>query len=106
MKMKKIENKKIIYYKTYEDDVVESKNQNYKIKDNYKWINKNIFYRFCAWILWHIAEILVVIYYKFILNIKVENKKVLKKYKKQGYFIYGNHTQPVRRCFYAILSSL
>lgn len=33
----------IRYYNTYEDDFVESKNQNYKLKDNYKWIKNNIF---------------------------------------------------------------
>ena len=97
--MKKLENKKVIYYKTYSDDIVESKNQNYKIKDNYKWIHNNIFYRMFSCVLWKIAAIIVFIYYKLILHIKVENKEVIKKYKKQGYFVYGNHTQPVGDAF-------
>lgn len=93
--MKKIENKKVFYYKKYTDDFIESKNQNYKIDDNYKWIHKNIFYNACSWIIWQIASFLGFIYYKLILKIKIENNEILKKYKKQGYFIYGNHTQPV-----------
>ena len=100
--MKKLENKKVIYYKTYTDDGVESKNQNYKIKDNFKWIHKNVFYKICSWILWKIVAVFVFIYYKLILRIKIENKDILKKYKKQGYFLYGNHTQPIRRCIYAM----
>ena len=100
--MKKLENKKVIYYKKYSDDVVESRNQNYKIKNDFKWIHNNIFYRICSWLLWKIAAMIVFIYYKLILHVKVENKDILKKYKKQGYFMYGNHTQPVRGCFYAM----
>ena len=100
--MKKLENKKVIYYKKYKDDVVEYKNKNYKIKDNFKWIHKNVFYKICSWILWKIVAVFVSIYYKLILRIKIENKDILKKYKKQGYFLYGNHTQPIRRCIYAM----
>lgn len=97
--MKKIENKKVIYYKDYNDDVIESRNQNYKIKDDFKWIHSNIFYRFFSCILWKIAVIVVFVYYRLIKHIKIENKEILKKYKKQGYFIYGNHTQPVGDAF-------
>ena len=78
-KMKKLENKKVIYYKKYSDDIIESKNQNYKIKDDFKWIHNNIFYRVCSWLLWKIAAIIVFIYYKLILHVKVENKDILKK---------------------------
>lgn len=97
--MKNIENKKIIYYKEYTDDVIKSKDQEYKIKDNYKWIHDNIFYRICSWIIWKIAEIVVFIYYKLILKVKIENSNVLKKYKNQGYFIYGNHTRSCSEMF-------
>ena len=37
--------KKTYYYKTFEDDIVESKNQNYKLKENYKWVKNNIWYK-------------------------------------------------------------
>lgn len=97
--MKNIENKKIIYYKEYTDDVIKSKDQEYKIKDNYKWIHDNIFYRICSWIIWKIAEMVVFIYYKLILKVKIENSKVLKRYKNQGYFIYGNHTRSCSEMF-------
>ena len=36
---------KINYYNTYEDDFIETNNQHYQLKNNYKWIHKNIFYQ-------------------------------------------------------------
>ena len=99
------ENKKY-YYKSYEDDFVTSKNQEYKLPDNYKWIHNNLFYRFFSCILYRVAKLCGFIYCKFFLHIKIENKEVLEKYKKQGYFVYGNHTQPIGDVFIpAMLSS-
>lgn len=83
----------IHYYKTCKDDFVESKDQDYKIKENYKWIHQNILYKICSSIVYFIAYIFSIIYCKLVLHIKIENKKVFKKYKKQGYFLYANHTQ-------------
>lgn len=90
---------KVYCYKSYDEDLVESKNQNYKLKENYKWIKNNIFYRLCSEILYFIAYIFGFFYCKFGLHVKVKNRKVLKKYKKQGYFLYGNHTQPIGDVF-------
>ena len=90
---------KIYYYKSYEQDFVESKNQNYKLKEDYKWINNNIFYRLCSKVLYFFAYIFGVFYCKFVLHVKVKNRRILKKYKKQGYFLYGNHTQPIGDVF-------
>ena len=90
---------KIYYYKSYNDDFVKSKNQNYKLKENYKWIQDNILYRICSEIVYFIAYIFGFFYCKFVLHVKVKNRKILKKYSKQGYFLYGNHTQPVGDVF-------
>lgn len=94
-----MKNKKIYYYKSYTDDFVESKNQNYKLKENYKWVHNNICYRICSSILYIFAYIISFFYCKFVLHVKIKNKKILKKYKKQGYFLYGNHTQAVGDVF-------
>lgn len=90
---------KIYYYKTYNDDFVESKKQNYELKKDYKWIKENIFYRICSNFVYCVAYVIGSIYCKIGLHVKVKNRKVLKKYKKQGYFLYGNHTQPVGDVF-------
>ena len=90
---------KVYYYKSYDDDLVKSKNQDYKLKENYKWIHDNIFYGLCSNILYFIAYIFGVFYCRFFLHVKIKNRKILKKYKKQGYFLYGNHTQPMGDVF-------
>ena len=50
--------KKIIYYNTFEDDVVQSNNQKYKLKKNYKWVKNSIFYRACSMVLYIIFYII------------------------------------------------
>ena len=90
---------KVFYYKTFEDDFVISSNQEYKLPDNYKWIHNNLFYRLFSSILYRIVKFCGYIYCKLFLHVKIENKELLKKYKKQGYFIYGNHTQPIGDVF-------
>lgn len=97
--MKKESKKKIFWYKSYADDMVTSKNQDYKIKSNYKWIHNNIFYRICSQVLYFFAYVISFFYCKFCLHVKIENREILKKYRKQGYFIYGNHTQPIGDVF-------
>ena len=91
--------KKILYYKLYTDDFVRSKNQNYKIKEDYKWIHNNIFYRACSWPVYYFAYIVSWFYCKFFLHVKIENREILDEYKNQGYFLYGNHTQPIGDVF-------
>ena len=97
MKMKG--NARIYYYKDYDEDLVESKKQDYKLKDNYKWIHNNIAYRICSRILYIIAYIISSFYCKLFLHVKIKNRKILNKYKNQGYFLYGNHTQVIGDVF-------
>ena len=96
---KRIKSKKVIYYNSYKDDVIKSSNQDYKIKDNYKWIHKNIFYNIFSKIVFGLGKIVSYIYCKFFLHIKIENKEILNSFKNTGYFIYGNHTQPIGDAF-------
>ncbi len=83
--------KKIYYYSTYEDDIIKSSNQDYKLKDNYKWIHTNIFYKILSFILHIFIIIFSFLYSKLYLRIKIKNKKLLKHEK--SYFLYCNHTQ-------------
>lgn len=91
--------KQINYYQTYQDDFVQSQDQNYKLPEDYKWIHKNLIYKIVSWILYKIAYWVSLIYCRLFLHIQIKNKKILKKYKKEGYFIYGNHTQPIGDVF-------
>lgn len=91
--------KKTYYYQTYNDDFVETQDPNYKLPEDYIWIHNNIIYKICSRILYFIAYIFGVIYCKLFLHVKVQNRRILKKYKNTGYFLYGNHTQPLGDVF-------
>lgn len=97
--MKKYVQNRTVYYKSYEDDFIESKNQFYEIPENYVWHHTNLLYRISSCLLYKVATIIDYFYCKFVLKIKVKNSKVLKKYKKSGYFLFGNHTQPIGDAF-------
>ena len=71
-------------YASYTDDFVTSSNQNYEIKDNYKWLNTNIFYKIISSILYFLAYLVALIYCKLILKVTFKNKKVLKGIDKKG----------------------
>lgn len=79
--------KKVIEYKSYDEDVVTSSNQDYKLKSNYKWIHKNIIWNILSYIVYWII-LLVALIYKLVRRISYKNKRVLKG----TYFLYGNHT--------------
>lgn len=91
--------KQINYYETYKDDFVETQDQTYKLPEDYKWVHKNPIYKICSQILYRIVYVISLIYGRLFLHIKIKDAKILKKYKKEGYFIYGNHTQPIGDVF-------
>lgn len=77
------------------DDFAEDKDKikPIKIDENYKYIHKNLLWNITAFILYRIIfSIPVYIHTKIKYKFEVVNKEVLKKEKKNGYFIYGNHT--------------
>ena len=94
---------KVKYYQTYEDNFVVSKKQDFKIKDNYQYIHKNIVYQFGSFLAYLFFLILSLIYCPLFLHVKIKNRKVLKGYK--GYFLYANHTQEIGDVLNPILVS-
>lgn len=84
---------KIKYYNSFDDDFVTLKDQDYQVKDSYKYIHNNILYNIFSFIIYIIFYIVGVIYLKLFLHVKFKNKKILEKHK--GYFLYANHTLPV-----------
>lgn len=64
------------------------------IDENYKYIHKNVIWNICAFLLQNIISVPIkYLYAKLKFKTKCIGKEKIKKYKKQGYFIYGNHTQ-------------
>ncbi|WMJ87237.1 1-acyl-sn-glycerol-3-phosphate acyltransferase [Anaerocolumna sp. MB42-C2] len=97
--MRQIKGISVRYYKTYADEYIESNNQNCKLQDNYKWFRQNIEYRLISFIIYGLACAFGCFYSRLILHITIRNRKILHSYKNTGYFLYGNHTQPIGDVF-------
>lgn len=86
---------KTIYYQDELNDEFSGYSpKNFFIPEDYKYIHKNLFYRFFAFIVYRIIMTPVAyLHSRFSLHQKFVNRKVLRPYRHSGYFIYGNHTQ-------------
>ena len=86
---------KIIYYKDeLNDEFSGPKIIPIKIDENYVYIHKNPFWNITSYILQNILSMPIkILYSKIKFRIKYVGKEKIKAYKKQGYFIYANHTQ-------------
>ncbi|MBQ8615754.1 MAG: 1-acyl-sn-glycerol-3-phosphate acyltransferase [Clostridia bacterium] len=82
-----------IYYETENDEVMSFKESKITIDENYKYVHTNPFYKFASFFTYRfLATPYAFITFKLIKKVKFHNAKVLKQYKKGGYFIYANHT--------------
>ena len=90
-----------IYYKDeLNEEFSEVKISPRKIDEKYKYIHKNPIWNFCSFLVQQYLSIPIkIIYSKCKFHIKYIGKEKLKKYKKQGYFVYVNHTQPFADTF-------
>lgn len=100
--MKRNRNTETRLYRSFTDDFVESKNQSYRLPENYAWTHENLPYRIFSKCLYLLAVLFAFLYCRFGLHVKIENRPVLKQYTKSGCFVYGNHTQPVGDAFIPI----
>lgn len=89
-----MENKKVIYYEDeLNDEFSTAKITPRKIDENYKY-EHNIIWDICSYLLQNIFSMPIKIgYQKIKFKLKYIGKEKLRPYKKQGYFIYANHTQ-------------
>ena len=102
-----MENKKIIYYEDeLNDEFSEAKITPRRIDENYKYFHKNPFWNFCSYLCQNFISMPIkYLYSKIKFRIKFIGKDKLKKYKKEGYFIYANHTQPFADTFIPSLAN-
>lgn len=98
--------KKEFYYKSFVDDVVVIKNQDYKLPEDYVWIRKDFGYRLASRMIYILAIIFAEIYCRLILHVHYVNRKKLWKCKKTGYFLFANHTQEVGDVFIPGLAAI
>lgn len=90
---------KVRYYKSYEDDFVETKKQSYKVPENYKWIREDAGSKIISGVLYALAIIISGVYCRLFLHVKFKNRRILQQAKQTGAFVYCNHTQPVGDVF-------
>ena len=86
---------KVIYYEDeLNDEFSEAKITPRKIDSSYKYEHKNIFWNLSTYLVQNVISVPIkFIYAKLKFRIKYVGREKIKPYKKQGYFVYGNHTQ-------------
>ena len=64
------------------------------IDEKYKYLHKNIFWNLAHFLVQNVLSVPIkVLYAKLKFRVNYIGKEKLKKYKKEGYFVYANHTQ-------------
>lgn len=97
--------KKVRYYSSFSDDFEQSANQDFKLPKDYKWVRTDILSQLLSGLIYGLAVIFGGAYCRFVLHMKVKGRKKLKGVK-AGFFIYGNHTQPIGDVFIPALCVL
>lgn len=94
-------NKQKNYYSDeINDDFAINKIKIKKGKKPFKYIHKNIIWRFFEILLYYvIARPIVFLLNKIIFHQRIKNKRVLRRFRHKGYFIYANHTNGMTDAF-------
>lgn len=70
------------------------------IDGDYPYLHRNILWDFCSFMVQNFLSMPIkVLYSKIKFHIKYIGKEKIKPYRKNGYFFYGNHTQPFADTF-------
>ncbi len=87
-------------YNSYTEDFDGGDMKERVIDGSYKYLRKNIFYSLASAFLYRcIAAPCAFIYTKLKFREKYIGRRKLRQAKRTGYFIYGNHTQPIADAF-------
>lgn len=93
--------KRVIRYKDeLNDDFAGNGIQAKNLPEDYVYVKKNPLWRLGAFLLYYFVAVPVATLYNGILHGEsIKNKRVLRKYKKSGYYLYGNHTMSAADAF-------
>ena len=86
---------KIIYYSDpLNDDFAGTSIKRKEVGSGFPYVHRSALWRFFSFILYYLIAVPIVFAIsKLYLGLKFENRKVLKKVRKSGYYLYGNHTR-------------
>lgn len=91
--MQKEQDRKIIYYSDeLNDDFAGTNIEQKKLPEDFEYINKNFFFKLGKFLLHWLIIPIIWLMVKIIYHQSYVNKRALKRCKKSGYFVYGNHT--------------
>ncbi|MCD7887886.1 MAG: 1-acyl-sn-glycerol-3-phosphate acyltransferase [Clostridiales bacterium] len=91
--------KRICYYKTFQDDFVESADQDYALRSDYTWIRDGRWAKLLSAALYGAGYLFAALYGKLCLHLKIVRAVDWKAYRDSGAVVYGNHTQPIGDAF-------
>lgn len=97
--------KRVRYYSSFQDDFERSANQDFRLPDDYQWVKHDVGSKFLSGLIYGLAVIFGGLYCRCFLHMKVTGRKNLKGMK-DGFFLYGNHTQPAGDVFIPALCLL
>lgn len=102
-----MENRKVIYYTDeLNEEFSKAKIVPRRIDENYKYLHKNPLWNIASFIVQNILSMPIkYLYAKIKFKIRYIGKEKLKRYKKEGYFIYVNHTQEFADTFIPSLAN-
>lgn len=86
--------RKTIEYTSFDEDIIQARNQNLKLPENYKWVHNNLIYNLLSDIVYSLLWLVGYFYQHFYLHLKVIGKEKFRTCQNEGYFLYINHTQP------------
>lgn len=92
-------------YSSFLDDFERSADQDYRLPDGYKWVRTDPLARFLSGLIYGLAILFGGLYCRLFLHMRVKGKQKIKGIR-DGFFIYGNHTQPVGDVFIPALCAL
>ena len=98
--------KKVRYYSSYDQDFVQTRDQDCQVPPDYLWVRHDLPYRVLSGLIYSVAIAFSALYCRLFLHIRFQNSKIVKEGRKSGAFIYCNHTQPLGDVFTPALPCL
>ena len=82
------------------DDFAGTNIKQKELPADYQYFSRNPLKKFFEFILYRlIVTPIIFLSQKLVFRVKIKNRRVLKGYKKRGYFLYANHTAAVKDAF-------
>ncbi|MBQ4312678.1 MAG: acyl-phosphate glycerol 3-phosphate acyltransferase [Clostridia bacterium] len=93
---------RIRYYTTLQDDFFPD--SDYRLPPDYEWVRKDVPSRVLSAVVYGTALVFSSIYCRVFLKMRIKGARRLRR-QRGGFFLYGNHTQPVGDVFIPALAS-